>query len=315
MKIWVTGSKGMVGNSFLNLLNQNHNNYLIKGTSSKELDLLNQDQVENFVQDFNPDIAVLTAARVGGVKSNMQYPGTFALENQLMQNIVLNSLIKSNVSKIVFIASSCVYPKNAINPLTPKMLMTGIPEPTNRWYAIAKLSMISALEGVEKQFGIKTTSLLPTNLYGPKDNFHLEDGHVIPSLLHRAIKNKLNGLENLTVWGDGSPLREVLYVEDFSHAILTVIEKDPVENVVNVGSGEELSIREIALKIKNLVGLTGELIFETDKPNGINRKYLNSDLIRSLGWSPKYDFESGLSITHKWVVNNFGELRIQGVNK
>jgi len=311
-KIWLTGSGGMVGSSVLEDLMMNASGHDVVATKSSDLDLRNQQKTYDFVNELKPEIAILCAARVGGVHSNSTYPATFALENQLMQTNALQALVNNNVKKIVFIGSSCIYPSKAPMPLSPDSLNTGELEGTNKWYAMAKLSMIYSLDAVAKQFGIQVVTLLPTNLYGPKDNFHEFDGHVIPSLMIKAIRAKGKGTP-LKVWGSGKPLREVLFVQDFARAVTSVLESSNVPQVINVGSGQEFTIKEIAEQISKVVGFKGEIVFDESMPDGAFRKLLDSSEISSIGWNPKTSFEQGLVITHKWVTENILNLREKGV--
>jgi GDP-L-fucose synthase len=229
-----------------------------------------------------------------------------------MQTNALQALVDNNVKKIVFIGSSCIYPSKAPMPLSPDSLNTGELEGTNKWYAMAKLSMIYSLDAVAKQFGIQVVTLLPTNLYGPKDNFHEFDGHVIPSLMIKAIRAKEKGTP-LKVWGSGKPLREVLFVQDFARAVTSVLESSNVPQVINVGSGQEFTIKEIAEQISKVVGFKGEIVFDESMPDGAFRKLLDSSEISSIGWNPKTSFEQGLGITHKWMTENILNLREKGV--
>lgn len=237
--IWLTGAKGMVGSAILTKLNKPEFSYKIVSTGSSDLDLRDQYSTYSFVKKHKPKIAILTAARVGGVHSNSTYPAIFSLENQLMQVNALQALVDNGVQKVIFIGSSCIYPVGAPLPLSPESLNTGELERTNKWYAMAKLSMISSLDAVAEQYGTEVVTLLPTNLYGPNDNFHPLDGHVIPSLMIKAHQSKLNKFDSLNVWGSGKPLREVLYVEDFADAVLTVLKGNNLPRIINVGSGQD----------------------------------------------------------------------------
>jgi GDP-L-fucose synthase len=311
--IWLTGAKGMVGSAILKKLNNHNYSYKIVSTGSSDLDLRDQYSTYAFVKKHQPKVAILTAARVGGVHSNSTYPAIFSLENQLMQTNALQALVDNGVQKVIFIGSSCIYPVEAPLPLSPNSLNTGELEPTNKWYAMAKLSMMSSLDAVAEQYGIAVVTLLPTNLYGPNDNFHPLDGHVIPSLLIKAHQSKMNQIDCLTVWGSGNPLREVLYVDDFADAVLAVLKGSDLPRIINVGSGHEYSIRQIAQKISDVVGLEGDLKFDDSKPDGAFRKPLDSSVINELGWFPKVDFSMGLTQTYEWLVSNYSTLREKGV--
>jgi GDP-L-fucose synthase len=309
-RILLTGASGMVGSHINNELRTNGFMNII-ATSSKDVDLRNQEQVHALVNRTLPEVAILCAARVGGVLANSSYPATFAIDNLLMQTIILDELVKVQTKKIIFVGSSCIYPKLAPLPLTPDSLMTGKLETTNSWYAMAKLSMISALEGVRLQYGIETLTVLPTNLYGAGDNFNLTNGHVIPSLLLRAHNAKKNKDLELEVWGTGNPLREVLYVGDFARAIVKILQLPDLDPIINVGSGEELTISALAKAIATTVGFEGQIIFNQNKPDGVYRKLLDSTYIRSLGWKPTTSLIKGLKSTYDWLLVNSESLRKQ----
>jgi len=312
-KIWLTGSGGMVGSAVLKELQRIEDaSYEVHPTSSLDLDLRDQNSTYRYVDALKPDIAILSAARVGGVHSNSAYPAVFALENQLMQTNALQALVNNGVKKVVFVGSSCIYPTKAPIPLSPESLNSGDFEGTNKWYAMAKLSMIYSLDAVAKQYGIEVVTLLPTNLYGPKDNFHELDGHVIPSLMIKATRAKEQGTP-LSVWGTGKPMREVLFVDDFAKAVLFTLSASNLPKVINVGSGDEFSILEIATKVMQTVGLHEGIVLDDTKPDGAFRKPLDSSVIRSIGWSPKISFDDGLARTYKWMVENKPNLRQKGV--
>lgn len=312
-KIWLTGSGGMVGSAVLEeLIRINNESYQIHATASSDLDLRDQQSTYKYVDSLKPDIAILCAARVGGVHSNSTYPAVFALENQLMQANALQSLVNNGVKKVIFIGSSCIYPSKAPIPLSPESLNSGDFESTNKWYAMAKLSMIYSLDAVAKQYGIEVVTLLPTNLYGPRDNFHELDGHVIPSLMVKAIKAREQA-RPLSVWGSGKPMREVLFVDDFAKAVVATMNATNLPPVVNIGSGEEFSILEIASKVKHTVGLSQDIVLDPMMPDGAFRKPLDSSVIRSIGWSPKISFDEGLARTYKWMSENMSNLRRKGV--
>jgi GDP-L-fucose synthase len=312
-RVWISGASGMVGSAISKDLISRFQDWEIVGTSSKEVNLLDQVETKKFVSAFEPDIAILCAARVGGVQSNFMYPASFALENQTMQMNSLNALVQSRVKKIVFMGSACVYPKNAPLPLATVSLFGGQLEETNKWYAMAKLAMISALDAVNIQYGIEVCSVLPANLYGPNDNFHDQDGHVIPSLLMRAYKAKLEQRDELIVWGTGSPRREILFIEDLADAVGIVLNSQNVPKVLNIGSGEERSINEIATAVCRTVGFQGVINFDPSKPDGILRKPTDNSYMKSLGWSPRYNLDTGLTKTYQWLLSNINGVRTKGV--
>jgi GDP-L-fucose synthase len=300
--ILITGSTGMVGASVSKeLAKLGYKNLVL--SNSKDADLRNQEEVKRLVTRSKPTIAILIAAKVGGVLANSSMPGTFAIDNLLIQSLILNELVKSGTKKIIFIGSSCVYPKDATLPLEPKSLLTGPLEETNKWYATAKLSMMMALDGATKEFGIQTVTLMPTNLYGPGDSFDLNFGHLIPSLIQKAHSAKVAGSRSYSVWGSGKAFREILYVDDLATAIAKVIENDELTGALNVGSGDERSILEIADAIREAIGFKGEIEFDSSKPDGVLRKPLNSNPLREIGWTPQIDLSSGLKLTYEWYLD------------
>ncbi len=301
-RILITGSTGMVGASVSKELAElGYQNLIL--TNSKDADLRNQEEVKRLVARAKPTIAILIAAKVGGVLANSSKPATFAIDNLLIQSLILDELIKSGTKKIVFIGSSCVYPKNATLPLEPKSLLTGPLEETNKWYATAKLSMMMALDGATKEFGIQTVTLMPTNLYGPGDSFDVNFGHLIPSLIQKAHAAKVADSPSYSVWGSGKAFREILYVDDLATAIAKVIENDHLTGALNVGSGDERSILEIAEAIREAVGFKGHIKLDSSKPDGVLRKPLNSNPLRELGWIPQIDLNSGLKLTYEWYLD------------
>jgi GDP-L-fucose synthase len=309
-KVLITGASGMVGSSLVNELgSRGYKNLFL--TNSKDADLRNQEDVRKLVQRSEPTIAVLIAAKVGGVLANSSMPGSFAIDNLLIQSLILNELIKSGTKKIIFIGSSCVYPKDADLPLEPKSLLTGPLEESNKWYATAKLSMMMALDGVTKEFGCQTVTLMPTNLYGPRDNFDLNYGHLIPSLIQKCHAAKVANSLSYSVWGSGRAFREILYVDDLARAIAMVMENDSFSGTLNVGSGDERSILDIAESIRDAVGFKGKIEFDSSKPDGVLRKPLNSNPLRELGWIPQIDLDSGLKLTYEWYLDalKFGKVR------
>jgi GDP-L-fucose synthase len=311
-RILVTGASGLVGSSISRRLTSS--GHQVVGLSSKDCDLRDVNQVKETFDRINPQILILAAARVGGVLANSTYPATFLIDNLLMEANVLNWLKDSkNVTQVIFIGSSCIYPLNAPQPLEPDSLMTGPLEPTNRWYAQAKLAAIYGLEGLKIEYGISGTSLLPTNLYGPGDNFHELDGHVLPSLLRRFFEAKLNGLSEVIVWGSGNPQREFLYVDDLSAAIEVLIDKTELDLVYNIGSDYEVTIAELAHLIAKVVGFDGVISFDQSKPDGAPRKHLNIEPIKKLGWNQEISIEAGVKKTFDWLTKNYEQIRKQGV--
>jgi len=314
-RILVTGATGLVGSSIVKALTLDERMEIF-GIGSKDCDLRNPSSVQKVFDAIAPTKLILAAARVGGVLANSTYPATFLIDNLLMEASVLQWLKNSkSVSRVVFIGSSCIYPINAPQPLEPRALMTGELEPTNRWYAVAKLAGIYGLEGLNLEKGISGTSLLPTNLYGPGDNFHESDGHVLPSLLRRFYEAKKGNLPEVIVWGTGSPLREFLYVDDLASAAITLLNANEPDLVYNVGSEFEVSIKELAHIISNVVGFEGKIVFDSLKPDGAYRKHLNFEPIKNLGWKQSVSLEDGIIKTLDWYKKNKSIIRAQGVSQ
>lgn len=311
-RVLVTGSSGLVGSSIIRrLFNSGHH---VFGLSSKDCDLRDPSQVNKVFDTINPQVLILAAARVGGVLANSTYPATFLIDNVLMEANVLNwARYSKNVTQVIFIGSSCIYPLNAPQPLEPSSLMTGPLEPTNRWYAQAKLAGIYGLEGLNIEYGISGTSLLPTNLYGPGDNFHELDGHVLPSLLRRFFEAKVNGFPEVVVWGSGNPQREFLYVDDFATAVEVLIDQPDLDLVYNIGSDYEVTISQLAHLIAEAVGFKGTISFDQSKPDGAPRKHLNIDPIKKRGWQQLISIDAGIRRTYDWLSQNYDQIRKQGV--
>jgi GDP-L-fucose synthase len=276
----------------------------VLGKTSKQLDLTNREAVFQEMHDLRPDCLVIAAAKVGGIKFNSLFPVDFLSVNLQIQTNLMDAAHSAKVSKLLFLGSSCIYPKFAPQPISESALLTGALEPSNEAYAIAKIAGLKLIQAYRKQFGHKWISAMPTNLYGPHDNFDLETSHVIPSLIHRLHDAKIKNIKSLTLWGDGTPMREFLHVSDLAHACMMLIEEYDSEVPINVGSGYEVSIGELARLVAQIVGFNGKLDFDTDKLNGTPRKILNSDLIFEMGWSPKVDLKEGLESTYDWFIQN-----------
>jgi GDP-L-fucose synthase len=284
---------------------------VIAPTSTK-LNLLDRKAVFDFFQRHNFDGLIHCAARVGGVLGNRSYPFTFISENLQMQSNILDAASASKIEKLIFVASSCVYSPDANLPLSEESLFSGKLEETNRWYATAKLAGIMQVEAANLQFGFKWLSILPTNVYGPYDNFALNSGHVVPSLLRKFAEAKVENLSAVKIWGTGAPLREFIHSSDLAEAIFTIFQsssdlKPPY--VINVGSGDELSIRDLSNKIAQISGFNGEVVFDKGYPNGVMRKTLDTSLIRKMGFKPQVSLDQGLSETYDWVLRNLKHLR------
>tara|TARA_X000000368_G_scaffold409281_1_gene390982 strand:- start:4260 stop:5180 length:921 start_codon:yes stop_codon:yes gene_type:complete len=301
LKILIFGSKGMVGSSLVNILSK-YDSYQVVPSSREDTDLFELNQTKYFIEKTNPDIIINAAAMVGGIYANNTQRSKFIINNlKINMNILESSIAFPNI-KIINLGSSCIYPLDAKNPIKEASIMTGKLEPTNSPYAMAKLSAIEIGDAISKEFGHEIVNLMPTNLYGPNDHFSDNDSHVIPGLIHRMHKAKVNNEKSFAIWGSGKPLREFLYVDDLSFAIKKIIETNPKQNLINVGSGSEISIKDLASLIKEITSYKGELIFDTNKPDGNPRKLLDSEIINSLDWSPKYSLREGLELTYDWYL-------------
>jgi GDP-L-fucose synthase len=309
-KIFIAGHKGMVGSAIVRLLKNQDVEIITKDRT--ELDLLNQGSVQKFFEHEKIDQVYLAAAKVGGIYANNTYPADFIYENLMIQTNVIHSAFLNGVKKLLFLGSSCIYPKYANQPMKEEELLTGKLEPTNEPYAIAKIAGIKMCESYNRQYGkshgIDYRSIMPTNLYGPGDNYHPEKSHVIPGLIYRFHKAKISNLESVTIWGTGTPKREFLYVDDLAQASIHVMNLDKKiydeqisseSSYINVGSGKELSIKELAETIKEVVNFKGKINFDSNKPDGSSRKLLNSERINKLGFKPKIDLKEGLIKTYQ----------------
>ena len=301
MKILIFGSKGMVGSSLVNILSK-YDSYQVVPSSRKDTDLFDLNQTKYFIEKTNPDIVINAAAMVGGIYANNTQRSKFIINNLKINMNILESSISFPNIKIINLGSSCIYPLDAKNPIKEASIMTGKLEPTNSPYAMAKLSAIEIGDAISKEFGHEIVNLMPTNLYGPNDHFSDNDSHVIPGLIHRMHKAKVNNEKSFAIWVSGKPLREFLYLDDLSIALKKSIETNPKQNLINIGSGSEISIKDLASLLKEITSYKGELIFDTNKPDGNPRKLLDSEIINSLDWSPKYSLRQGLELTYEWYL-------------
>ena len=292
-RIWVAGASGMVGQAICRRLKHENPSQLLT-PSSKELDLRDQTQTLSWLQDNKPDAIFMAAAKVGGIMANSTYPAQFLYDNLMMAANVIHGAYKADVEKLLFLGSSCIYPKLAPQPLKETSLMTGPLEPTNAPYAMAKITGIYLCETYRREFGCNFISAMPTNLYGAGDNYHPENSHVIPALIHKAHVAKISGAKALSIWGSGSPLREFLNADDCADAIVHVMKNYSDAETINIGSGKEISITQLAQVICDTVGFQGQLEFDTSKPDGTPRKLMSSDKLRGLGWRLKTDLRTGL---------------------
>lgn len=292
-KIFVAGHRGLVGSGIVRKLKSEGYNNLVLRTSS-ELDLRRQNDVEDFFKTERPDYVVLAAAKVGGIVANNTYRADFIYENLMIESNVIHQSYVNKVKKLLFLGSSCIYPKLAPQPLKEESLLSGFLEETNEPYAIAKIAGIKLCESYRQQYGCDFISAMPTNLYGANDNYDLKNSHVIPALIRKMHEAKTSGSKTVEVWGTGTPLREFLHVDDLSDAALFLLNNYSGLSFVNVGVGHDLSIKDLALLIKEIVGFTGEIVFDTTKPDGTPRKLMDISRLNNMGWKPKIDLRSGL---------------------
>lgn len=303
MKIYIAGHKGMVGSAIWRALSAAGYSNLV-GKSSKELDLRNQNAVNQFFESVKPDVVIDAAARVGGILANNDYPYQFLMENMQIQNNLIDSALKHNVQKFIFLGSSCIYPKFAPQPLKEDYLLTDSLEPTNEWYAIAKISGVKACEAIRKQFGKDFVSLMPTNLYGPFDNFDLTTSHVLPAMIRKFHEAKINNNAPVTLWGSGTPMREFLYVDDLAQAVKFALENKLDDNLYNVGTGVDLTIKDLAETIQRVVGHQGEIIWDSTKPDGTPRKLMDVSKMADAGWKYSINLSDGIESTYRWFLNH-----------
>ena len=307
-KVFVAGHRGMVGSAILRRL-ESEDCEIVTATRS-QLDLRDQAAVRTFLTDVKPDAVILAAAKVGGILANDTYPADFLYDNLVMETNIIEGAFRADVEKLLFLGSSCIYPKMAPQPIEEGSLLTGPLEPTNEWYAIAKIAGLKLCEAYRKQHGADFISGMPTNLYGPGDNFDLEKSHVIPALMRKAHEAKARGENDLTIWGSGAPRREFLHVDDCADALVFLLKTYSGAQHVNVGSGEDVTIAELAATIMSIVGLEGELLFDTSKPDGTPRKLMSGDRLGEMGWRPSIDLEEGLRSTYEWFLENQATARL-----
>lgn len=303
-KIYVAGHKGLVGSAIVkNLKEKGYTNII--GRTRNELDLLNQADVERFFKEEKPQYVFLAAAKVGGIGANSTYPADFIMENLTIQCNVIQSAFNNNVEKLMFLGSSCIYPKMCPQPIKEEYLLSGYLEPTNEAYALAKISGLKMCQFYNQQYGKSYISVMPTNLYGPNDNFDLGNSHVLPALIRKFHEAKIEKKSHVVVWGTGTPLREFLYVDDMADACIYLMETYSGNEFFNVGTGKEISIKDLAYMIKNIVGYEGEIKFDHTKPNGTPRKLLDVCKLEEAGWSYKTELYEGITNTYNWFKENY----------
>ena len=301
-KIYIAGHRGLVGSALVRSLNAKGYTNLITQTHT-QLELRNQTAVEAFFAETKPDYVFLAAAKVGGIHANSTYPADFLSDNLSIQTNIIQSAHRHHTQKLLFLGSSCIYPKLAPQPLKEEYLLTGALEPTNEWYAIAKIAGIKMVQAFRQQYGFNGISVMPTNLYGPEDNFHPQNSHVLPALLRRFHEAKLANAPSVTIWGTGSPLREFLHVDDLAEACLFLMNSYESSEIVNIGTGVELSIHDLATTIARVTGYHGRILFDPSKPDGTPRKLMDVSRLSSLGWTAKIPLEKGLESTYAWFAS------------
>ena len=303
-KIYVAGHRGLVGSAIVrNLEAKGYKNIICR--THKELDLTNQEAVRRFFEEEKPEYVFLAAAKVGGIHANNTYPADFIYDNLMIQNNVIKAAHDFKVKKLLFLGSTCIYPKMAPQPIKEEYLLTGSLEETNEAYAVAKIAGLEMCKFFKRQYGDNFISCMPTNLYGPNDNFDLKNSHVLPALIRKFHEAKVNNSDVVEVWGTGTPLREFLYVDDMADACVFLMENYDGEQHVNIGTGEEVSIRELAETVKDVVGFKGELVFKTDMPDGTPRKLTTVDKLHGLGWKHNVSLNEGIKLAYNWFLENY----------
>ena len=307
-KIFIAGHRGMVGSALVRTLKEKgYTNLTLR--SHLELDLTVQEKVYTFFKEEHPDYVFLAAAQVGGILANTTYRAEFIYSNLAIQNNVLDAAWKYNVKRLMFLGSSCIYPKHCPQPIKESYLLTGPLETTNESYAIAKIAGLKTCEAYNYQYKTDYVTVMPTNLFGPNDNFEPETSHVMPALIQKIHQAKISKAKHVTIWGTGSPKREFLHVDDMASACVFLMEKESFKDIINVGSGVDLTIRELAEMICKIIGFTGELNFDTSKPDGPPRKLLDISRLQSLGWQPKFILEDSIASTYSWFLENYKTIK------
>jgi GDP-L-fucose synthase len=307
-RVFVAGHRGMVGSAVVRRLGQEGCEILTAGRD--ELDLMNQAAVRSWFAEHKPDAVVLAAAKVGGILANDTYPADFLYDNLMIETNVIEAAFRSGVGRLLFLGSSCIYPKFAEQPIAEDSLLTGALEPTNEWYAIAKIAGIKLCQAYRRQHGVDYISAMPTNLYGPGDNYNLESSHVIPALIRKAHEAKLAGEPSMMIWGTGTPMREFLHTDDCADALVHLLKVYSGDEHVNIGSGEDMTIEALARLVMDVVGFEGELEKDLSKPDGTPRKLMQADKLRALGWKPKINMREGLEDAYRWFLEHQHEAKM-----
>lgn len=306
--IYIAGHKGMVGSAiWRNLSAKGYSNLI--GAGSKELDLRKEKAVRDFIRKIKPDVIIDAAAKVGGILANNNFPYEFLMENMKIQNNLIDAAHRLGVDKFIFLGSSCIYPKLAPQPLKEEYLLTNSLEPTNEWYALAKITGVKACEALRKQFDKDFVSLMPTNLFGTHDNFDLNSSHVLPAMIRKFHEAKLNNNSVVVLWGSGTPMREFLFVDDMAAAVVFALENKLPDSLYNVGTGEDLTIKELALTIQKIIGHTGDIIWDDTKPDGTPRKLMDVSKMHDLGWKHQVNLEAGIQLTYDWFLKNIDQFK------
>lgn len=306
--IYIAGHNGMVGSAIWRNLKANGYLNLI-GATSKELDLREQKAVQNYVKKVQPDVIIDAAAKVGGILANNDFPYQFLMENMQIQNNLIDAAHQEGVKKFIFLGSSCIYPKLASQPLQEDCLLTASLEPTNEWYALAKITGVKACQAIRNQFNKDFVSLMPTNLYGTHDNFDLNSSHVLPAMIRKFHEAKINNNAAVVLWGSGSPMREFLFVDDMAEAVVFALENQLPEYLYNVGTGIDLTIKDLADKIQKIVGHSGAIIWDTTKPDGTPRKLMDVSKMHAIGWEHQVDLEEGIQKTYNWFLDHIDNFK------
>jgi GDP-L-fucose synthase len=300
-RIYVAGHRGLVGSAIWRELQRQGFTNLI-GRTRQEVNLLDAAAGQKFFAETKPEFVFIAAAKVGGIHANDMQPATFLYENLQIQNNLIHAAWQAGARKILFLGSSCIYPKLAPQPLTEESLLTGPLEPTNQWYAVAKIAGLKLCQAYRRQYGCDFISAMPTNLYGPNDNYDLQTSHVLPALIRKFHDAKTNGAPTVTCWGTGTPLREFLYADDLASACVFLMRHYSEEQFINVGSGSEITIRELSELVKRIVGFSGDIVWDKSKPDGTPRKLMDSSRLFALGWKPRVDLETGIRLTYEYFI-------------
>ena len=307
-KIYIAGHSGMVGSAVWRALDKKGYTNLL-GKTSAELDLRNQQAVLDFYATENPEVVIDAAAKVGGILANNDFPYQFLMENMQIQNNLIDGAFQLGIEKFIFLGSSCIYPKFAPQPLKEECLLTDSLEPTNQWYALAKITGVKACQAIRKQFNKDYVSLMPTNLYGTNDNFDLGSSHVLPAMLRKFHEAKINKHSDVTLWGSGTPMREFLFVDDMAEAVVYALENKLPEYLYNVGSGKDITIKELAQTIQKVIGHNGNIIWDATKPDGTPRKLMDVSKMKEIGWQYSTELKEGIEKTYQWFLENIDSLK------